>query len=130
MRVGEGTRYLKPEELVFYMNSHERRMLIELRRIPGADGEGALDIPIHMFDRQLSELTERVGKVSIGGIDEQRLLLILKPLAAQRNAGNNWVAHVPLGYIHGVWESAGGEWYVQIDGIVGRAPPYFSPGRR
>ena len=33
----EGTRYLRPEELVFYMNSRERQVLLQLEGIPAAE---------------------------------------------------------------------------------------------
>jgi hypothetical protein len=37
VRTVDGTRYLRPEELAFHMNSHERRMLLQLVNFPAGE---------------------------------------------------------------------------------------------
>jgi hypothetical protein len=70
MRIGDRTIYLPPEQLSMYMNANERRILLLLRSISGADG-GDVDAKIAVFDRRTYEGTVMPRSRRLVGIDEQ-----------------------------------------------------------
>lgn len=104
IRTVEGTRYLRPEELPFHMNSHERRTLLQLRQVPG-------DTMIFVWGRKLdgSVTPERCTLVSL---DPERLVMRIN-----RRDGRFPEAEVPLAMVRTVWK---GEetWEIAIEGTV------------
>lgn len=111
VRTAEGTRYLRPDELPFHMNSHERRTLLQLRQIPE-------DSPLDVWGRTGDGLTKSC-RCSLVRVDADRLVAVLdRRDGSQKRA----VAEVPLSVVRAVWKGAE-YWQLALDGTV------FTPHR-
>lgn len=91
LRFLEGTKWLKPEELAFHMNSHERRIYLLLAQMP-------CDQQIQVWDKGQGGLGgNRLAKLV--DIDAERMIAKL-----EFGGGNHKVvAHVPLVFVTAVW---------------------------
>ncbi len=69
LRTSEGTRYLRPDELPFHMNSHERRTLLHLRQID-------LDTPIDVWGRDV-RAPMKPCTCSLVRVDGDRLVAVV-----------------------------------------------------
>lgn len=89
LRFLEGTKWLKPEELAFHMNSHERRIYLLLAQVPR-------DREVQVWDK---------GQGGLGGKRVARLTdLDAERMIAKLEFGNDKVlAHVPLTFVTAVW---------------------------
>jgi hypothetical protein len=91
LRFLEGTKWLKPEELAFHMNSHERRIYLLLAQMPR-------DQQIQVWDKGQGALgAKRLAKLV--DVDAERMIVKLE------FAGSDYkvVAHVPLVFVTAVW---------------------------
>jgi hypothetical protein len=59
-----------------YMNSHERRIAILLRQIPGADRDGDIDVCIGVWDRVSCEGGNSARPLQLVRVDEERQFLV------------------------------------------------------
>lgn len=88
LRFLEGTKWLKPEELAFHMNSHERRMYLLLARIPA-------DQQIRVWDKGQGNAYGGKRVAKIVDVDAERMIIKLQ--------FGDVVAHVPLAFVTAVW---------------------------
>lgn len=89
VRFLEGTKWLKPEELAFHMNSHERRICLLLAQVPR-------DAQIEIWDK---------GQGALGGKRFCNLLDVdAERMIAKFEFGNDKrVVHVPLTFVNAIW---------------------------
>lgn len=102
LRFLEGTKWLKPEELAFHMNSHERRIYLLLVQLPR--------------DRQV-----RVWDKGQGGLGGKRLAYLVdldaERMIAKLQFGNDKIiAHVPLTFVTAVWLDEKDLWNIDVKG--------------
>lgn len=105
VRTAEGTRYLRPDELPFHMNSHERRTLLQLRQIPLGS---ALDVWGRTGDAPV-----RSCRCTLVRVDAERFVAVIE----QRNGRNDPPAEVPLTVVRAVWRGTD-LWQLAIDGTI------------
>lgn len=105
-RGDESTRFLRPEELVLAMNSHERRILIQLDRI-GPGGSVSLWTPMPMSGG-ISTETE----CSIERIDHDGFVVVFK---SQHQPPS--LCAIPVALIRAIWR-AGDGWNLAIEGSM------------
>jgi hypothetical protein len=123
VRVGDRTDYLRPEELPMLMNSHERRVWIQLSEIPGVARGAPADV--WLFDRRMAEGSGVRRPYVVKSVDMRRLAVTL----AYRT-GSTPAAVVPLTFIRAVWHQDD-EFFIAVDGFVhSREGTPFEPGGR
>lgn len=89
LRFPEGTKWLKPEELAFHMNSHERRIYLLLAEVPNG-------LEVRVWDRGIGALGGR-RPATLASLDAERMIVKLE-------FGNDKImAHVPLVFVSAVW---------------------------
>jgi hypothetical protein len=102
LRFIEGTKWLRPEELAFHMNSHERRMYLLLVQLPR-------DRDVFVWDKGQGGLgAKRTGR--IGDLDPDRMIAKLQ--------FKDSVVHVPLTFVTAVWLDEKDVWNVDIRGAI------------
>lgn len=106
VRVGEVTKLLMPEELAFYMNSHERRMLLQLQQIRPDD-------TVRVWHRRLNGNLEQAREFNLRKIDAERQIATI-----ELRSSTEKMAHVPLAFVKAVWLDEKGGWQVAVDGSV------------
>lgn len=104
VRTVEGTRFLRPEELAFHMNSHERRMLLQLAQL-SKPAQALLWCNSMNGDKRVSRAVE------IAELNAELLAVILRVY----DEGKEYRAEVPLTFVRAVWASSSG-WNVAIEG--------------
>jgi hypothetical protein len=133
MRGGEGTRFLLPEELALYLSSHERRIAVLLRQIPGTDATGQIDIPVHVYDRRVNEQAGMAVSFQLKSIDDARQCIVLEhPRERLAYSPKHSRATIPFTFIRAVWEAPESkQWLMSIDGTVlyYNREPFFPAGR-
>lgn len=103
MRVLEGTRFLRPDELAMIMNTNERRALLELSNL--AD-QPKISV---WFNSQSGFQRNIAMPCRIERIDTLLLVCVLHLV------GSECRAEVPLRFVRATWQSSEG-WNVAIDG--------------
>ncbi|MEZ4365814.1 MAG: hypothetical protein R2939_05950 [Kofleriaceae bacterium] len=109
-RTLERTRYLEPDELVLHMNSHERRMMLVLAKIPANQA-------VRFWDRTPISGLSPVRTGTIEHLDPDNLIVKLVPTPPSQHP----FAHVPLAFITAVWRDEQSRWNITINGAVARA---------
>lgn len=108
IRTIEGTRYLRPEELAFHMNSAERRILLQLSQIR-ADERDMIDV----WDYQLGDGLRPPRRCSLKSVEAESLSMTLAVMLAE----NPYEAEVPMTFVRAVWK-AKGRWNIALEGTV------------
>jgi hypothetical protein len=110
----EGTEWLRPEELVFYMNSRERQILLQLEGIPAAERD-----VVNLWSVSPNEGGRELRKqVALVGVDSANLVLTLEKRAGEVTPV---VARIPLAFVRAVWRDE--QWNISVDGITFRVDP-------
>jgi hypothetical protein len=121
LRFLEGTKWLKPEDLAFHMNSHERRMYLLLSRVPR-------DQRIQIWDKGQGALgAKRLGKLI--DVDAERMIAKF----AFRGSDYEVIAHVPLVFVTAVWLDEKDVSNIDVRGAFnvtkfGNVPPFVPLG--
>ncbi len=98
-----------------WMNSHERRVALHLRRIPRPTG-GQGNVRVYSRDR-LDGIT-RPGDFRLAGIDEEGMHAVIK-------TPHNSTAHVPFSFITSIWQLPDGLWSLGVRGaLFDRGDPF------
>jgi hypothetical protein len=108
LRVTDQTRFLDPTELPMWMNSHERRIAIQLRQVP-------IGAPIRVFQIRPAHTVHDPDwcMVHFQGVDEAAIVARFLMDSARGPA------HVPLPMISAVWqEPRDKSWTLKIDGTI------------
>ena len=115
LRVADQTRFLDPIELPMWMNSHERRVAIHLRR--AIEQASARPLRLRVFHR-VGMLQHQMGflDVKLARVDEDRMMAIFSERADASGPGP---VHIPLTFIASVWqEVSDSSWNIAVNGTV------------
>ena len=114
----ERTVWMKPEDLVLHMNSHERRMLLLLSRV------GPNEI-LRIWDSPEFSLGPRMRAFHVESVDPASLTVKVRTVTA----GDYPFVNIPLTFVTAMWRDADGMWNVTINGSVARDghAPAFAP---
>ena len=109
MRVNDQTRFLDPTELPMWMNSHERRIAIQLRRVIQ---DGKPHVRVHSRKGIFQQQPYFVDLVLLA-VDEAEMYATLhKPSA-------DLYVNVPFTFILSVWrEVADNRWEIAVNGSL------------
>lgn len=111
VRIADHTGFLNPTELPMWMNTHERRIAIHLRRAFQAEGVRVL---VHC--RKGGELDKTYERpLVLTNVDESRMCAKLADAAA---SGGEIV--IPFSFILSLWQSPSGTWEMAVNGGVQR----------
>jgi schlafen family protein len=123
IRVNDQTAFLGPTELPMWMNSHERKVALQLAKIPVGK---LVDVELHCRRGYLQQGPyER--NVSIARVDEEGMYVVIEDATLQLRT------NVPFGFIAAVWEKEDGGWAVAAQGHIltasssSRRPNHFVP---
>jgi hypothetical protein len=109
LRIDDQTRFLDPTELPMWMNSHERRVAIQLRAIEVGQ-------PVRAFQRmgmQLQSTATRMLKLL--ELDEANMIAIFDCTDMTVDGP----VHIPLTFIVGVWQDgADSHWHLAVNGAL------------
>jgi hypothetical protein len=110
IRRAEGTRYLRPEELVFHMNSRERQALLQLVALSPEERQA-----IRLWSHQMGGGLKPPRDVEMTDIDPTKLVATFQaPLGHEKKM---IVATVPLAFVRAIWQDVDG-WHLSVEGSV------------
>lgn len=127
VRMTDHTDFLNPTDLPMWMNSHERRVAIHLRR---AFGEGGAEVTVAVHCRTgMAQNHPYERPLILTSVDEKQLC------ATFRMADPPGVLVVPFSFILSVWRAVPDKWEMAINGSVldeiqsspGNKIPRFKP---
>jgi hypothetical protein len=105
LRFLEGTKWLKPEELAFHMNSHERRIYLLLVRLPR-------DRDVLVWDKGQGSAFGAKRPTRIHDLDPERMIVKLE-------FGNDKLSvHVPITFVTAVWLDENDVWNIDVRGAI------------
>jgi len=113
VRIGDGTSWLSPQELVMWMNSPERRAAVAISRIPGI-GSTPVAVTLHHRNGEMFQ-GHYTGAYELVSLDENERVIVVQRPPAQFDSNDFPPVRVPLTYVHAVWQD-GAAWHLAIAG--------------
>ncbi|GEM_PF-4119136 len=111
IRVIEGARFLRPDEIARVMNVAERRAMLDLQAIQGEES-------IAVWFNSGTSLQRGAMRCRIEKLDHEVSVVVLQLLRA---ASPVWYAEIPLAFVRAIWRSSAG-WNIAIDGSAFDGP--------
>ena len=122
VRVGEQTDWLRPDQLAMWMNSHERRVAVLLRKALGSS------VRAH-YRRGSNQQMSYTRDLVLQDLDEGQSQMTLRDPTR-----SDVLANIPLAFVVAVWRDAGdSRWEIAVNGSIfsigdnGGASPRFIP---
>jgi hypothetical protein len=110
IRTVDRTRFLRPEELAFHMNTRERQILLQLEAIPPTERD---PVTVWSYDMGTGLKPPR-RTCAIVGLDAAHLIVSIE---MRQKEGKPVLARTPLVYVRAVWHDTA-RWNVSVEGSM------------